>query len=275
MAELSPLALITGASSGIGAAFAQALAGRGYDLALVARREDRLRRLAELLSRQFGAKCTVLPADLTIEEDSRAVEEFLTGAANLQLLVNNAGFGTLDQFNGGPVESHDAMHRLHVLAAMRLTHAALRNFLERREGAIINVSSVAAFIPNPCSTSYYATKAWMNCFTEGLYLELKNAGSKVRVQALCPGFTMTEFHEVLGTGRGFISSKWWMTAEKVVSDSLRGLENGKLFVVPGLRYKLLVAVTRMMPRPLLHFALTKGPAGLRRERPRIQDPKSP
>ncbi len=272
MSEPKPLALITGASSGIGAVFAQTLAARGYDLALVARREDRLRQLADLFERQFKADCTVLRADLTREEGLRAVEEFLAGADNLQMLVNNAGFGTLDRFSGGPVESHDAMHRLHVLATMRLTHAALRNFSTRGKGDIINVSSVAAFIPTPRGASYYATKAWMNAFTEGLYLELKNVGSYVRVQALCPGFTMTEFHDVLGTGRGFISSKWWMTAEDVVDQSLRGLEKRKLFVVPGLRYKLLVACMRMLPRSILHLALTKGPAGLRRERARLQKP---
>ncbi len=273
MSEPKPLALITGASSGIGAVFAQTLAARGYDLALVARREDRLRQLADLFGRQFNANCTVLRADLTREEDLRAVEIFLTGATDFEMLVNNAGFGTLDQFSGGPVESHDAMHRLHVLATMRLTHAALRNFSKRGKGDVINVSSVAAFIPNPRSTSYYATKAWINCFTEGLYLELKNAGSQVRVQALCPGFTMTEFHDVLGTGRDFISSKWWMSAEDVVQDSLRGLEKGKLFVIPGWRYKLLVACTRLMPRSVLHFALTKGPASLRRERVRQEKPE--
>ncbi len=273
MSEPKPLALITGASSGMGAVFAQTLAARGYELALVARREDRLRQLADLFERQFKANCTVLRADLTREEDLRAVEEFLAGAENLQMLVNNAGFGTLDRFSGGPVESHDAMHRLHVLATMRLTHAALRNFAPRGKGDIINVSSVAAFIPAPRGASYSATKAWMNCFTEGLYLELKNARSHVRVQALCPGFTMTEFHDVLGTGRGFISSRWWMSAEDVVKDSLRGLEKGKLFVVPGWRYKLLVACARRMPRSVLHFALTKGPASLRRERVKLQKPE--
>ena len=189
MSEAKPLAVVTGASSGIGAAFARALAARGYDLALVARRQDRLRQLADELSEHFHVNCTLLAADLTRDAELRSVEDFLAGAANLQLLVNNAGFGTLGRFFEAPIESQDAMHRLHVLATMRLTHAALRNLTARNQGAIINVSSVAAFVPRPGSTSYYATKAWINCFTEGLYLELKSAGSRVRVQALCPGFT--------------------------------------------------------------------------------------
>jgi hypothetical protein len=266
MGEAKPLAVVTGASSGIGAVFARALAARGYDLALVARRQDRLRQMADELGNHFHATCTVLGADLTREAELRNVEEFLAGAANLQLLVNNAGFGTLGRFYEAPIESQDAMHRLHVLAAMRLTHAALRNMTARGQGAIINVSSVAAFVPRPGSTSYYATKAWINCFTEGLHLELRSAGSRVRVQALCPGFTLTQFHNVLGIDRNFISSAWWMPAEEVVEASLRGLEEGKLFVVPGWRYKLLVSLLRLLPRGVLHFALTKGPASLRRER---------
>jgi hypothetical protein len=270
MSEAKPLAVVTGASSGIGTTFARVLAARGYDLALVARRQNRLRRLADELADRFHANCTLLAADLTREEDLRSVEQFLAGSTNLQLLVNDAGFGTLGRFFEASLDSQDAMHRLHVLATMRLTHVALRNLTARNQGAIINVSSVAAFVPRPGSTSYYATKAWMNCFTEGLYLELKTSGSRVRVQALCPGFTMTEFHEVLGVDRKFISSAWWMPAEDVVEASLRGLESGKLFVVPGWRYKLLVALIRMMPRGVVHYALTRGPAGLRRERKPVE-----
>ena len=268
MAEARPLAVITGASSGIGATFARALAKQGLDLALVARREDRLRQLADELHKEFQANGTVLPADLTHDAELHKVEDYLAGAGNLHMLVNNAGFGSLERFPDAPIESQDAMHRLHVLATMRLTHAALRNMRARTQGAIINVSSVAAFVPRPGSTSYYATKAWINCFTEGLHLELKAAGSPVRLQALCPGFTMTEFHDVLGIRRDFISSAWWMSAEDVVNASLRGLEKGKLFVIPGWRYKMLVGVLRILPRGVLHYALIKGPASLRRERQR-------
>jgi short-subunit dehydrogenase len=266
MSDAKPLAVITGASSGIGAVFARTLAARGYDLALVARRQDRLRQMADELGNHFQVHCTLLGADLTREAELRIVEDFLAGSTNLQLLVNNAGFGTMGRFFEAPIESQDAMHRLHVMATMRLTHAALRNMVTRNQAAIINVSSVAAFVPRPGSTSYYATKAWINCFTEGLSLELKSAGSRVRMQALCPGFTMTEFHDVLGIDRGFISRAWWMSGEEVVEASLHGLEKGTLFVVPGLRYKLLVSLVRMLPRGVLHFALTKGPASLRRER---------
>jgi hypothetical protein len=266
MSEAKPLAVVTGASSGLGAVFARKLAARGYDLALVARRQERLLQMADELGSQYHVNCSLLAADLTRDADLLRVEEFLAGAANLHLLVNNAGFGTLGRFFEAPVATQDAMHRLHILAIMRLTHAALGNLTARNRGAVINVSSVAAFAPRPGTTSYYATKAWINCFTEGLDLELKSAGSRVRVQALCPGFTLTEFHDVLGIDRSFISKGWWMPAEDVVEASLEGLEKGKLFVVPGFRYQLLVALMRMVPRGVLHFALLKGPASLRRER---------
>ena len=275
MSEAKPLAVVTGASSGIGATFARALAARGYVLALVARRQDRLQQLADQLGNHFHVNCMTLRADLTLEAELSGVEQFLAGAPNLQLLVNNAGFGSLGRFFEAPIESQDAMHRLHVMATMRLTHAALGNLTARNQGAIINVSSVAAYVPRPGSTSYYATKAWINCFTEGLYLELKTAGSRVRVQALCPGFTVTEFHDVLGVDRKFISSAWWMPAEDVVEASLQGLEKGKLFVVPGWRYKLLVSLLRLLPRGVLHWALTRGPASLRRERRPSGKPPSP
>ena len=126
MSESRPLALITGASSGIGATFARTLAARGYDLALVARRQDRLQQLADELSGKFHVNCTIMPADLTVDADLRRVEDFLAGSTNLQLLVNNAGFGTMGRFYEAPIETQDAMHRVHVMATMRLTHAALR-----------------------------------------------------------------------------------------------------------------------------------------------------
>lgn len=241
--ESRPLALITGASSGIGATFARALAARGYDLILVARRKDRL----EALAREMNAE--VLPADLTNDADLKRVEDRIA-AAGLDLLVNNAGFGTLGRFWEVDVDGQDRMHRLHVLAAVRLTHAALRGMVERGRGAVINVSSVAGFAQAPGSTSYGATKSWMNTFTEGLYLELKSTGSPVKVQALCPGFTYSEFHDVAGMDRAPIPASLWMKAEDVVEASLRGLDRGDLFVIPGWRYKLLVRLLRIIPASL-------------------------
>jgi uncharacterized protein len=236
-----PRALITGASSGIGAAFARALASRGYSLILVARRKERL----EALAGEINAE--VLVADLTNDAELKRVEDRIAAAENLDLLVNNAGFGTLGRFWEADLDGQDRMHRLHVLATMRLTHAALRGMVARGSGAVINVASVAGFVQSPGSTSYGATKRWINAFTEGLYLELKSAGSPVKVQALCPGFTYSEFHDVAGVDRNLIAKSLWMRAEDVVAASLRGLDRGDLFVIPGWRYKFLVRLLAIVP----------------------------
>jgi uncharacterized protein len=257
MRDPRPLALITGASSGIGAAFAGRLAAAGYDLMLVARRRDRLEALAAALVREHGPQAEVLAADLACAADLARVEERIAAAGSLEVLVNNAGFGTRGRFAETDVVSQDRMHRLHVLAPVRLTRAALPGMIARRKGSVVNVSSVAAFAPNPGNVSYCATKAWMNRFTEGLHLELRSAGSPVRVQALCPGYTVTEFHAAMGAGRDHVPPGWWMSAEDVVDASLRGLARGKLVVVPGLRYKTYGLVTRLLPRSLLHALILR------------------
>jgi short-subunit dehydrogenase len=245
------VAAITGASAGIGATFARKLAQRGYDLQLVARREDRLRALASELAGTYNITAEVLAADLTLDADRERVAQHLESEPNLALLVNNAGFGTMGNFFETGVGPQMDMHRLHVLATVRLTHAALKNMVARRAGGVINVSSVAAFMIGSQNVSYCATKTWMNAFTQGLALELGSVKSPVKVQALCPGFTLSEFHDVLGMNRASVPKSWWLTADFVVEESLLGLEAGKLFVIPGLRYKITVAAMRWVPDPIL------------------------
>jgi short-subunit dehydrogenase len=245
------LAVITGASSGIGAMFARKLAARGYDLLLVARREERLRSVARELAETYHVSADILAADLAVDGDRDRVAERIRSAANLGMLVNNAGFGTLGFFADTTVESQMQMHRVHVIAAMQLTHAALENLIARGEGGVINVSSVAAFSQTAGSVSYSATKGWMNSFTAGLYAELEVLKSPVKVQALCPGFTLSEFHDTLGMDRSPIPQSLWMTADFVVSESLRGFDEGKLFVIPGWRYKVIVMFMKVLPGAML------------------------
>jgi hypothetical protein len=257
-----PLAVITGASSGIGAEFARQLAARGYDLLLIARREDRLRVLAgELAAEHQGTTAVILVADLAVDEDRARVEACVAAAENLAVLVNNAGFGTQGGFAEADLDSQDRMHRLHILATLDLTHAALRNFkarhdqegdrqaADRKRTGIINVSSVAAFQQAPFNVSYCATKAWINSFTEGLSMELSAQGSSVTVQALCPGFTYSEFHDTMPMNRRTIPAMLWMRASFVVAESLRGFDRGALFVIPGWMYRCLVAAIRITPGP--------------------------
>ncbi len=247
-----PLACITGASAGIGAAFARQLAARGYGLWLIARRGDALARLAAELQAKHGVAVEPIQADLTRDPDVTTVCARLAAHARLELLVNNAGFGSRGFFFEADPAQQDNMHRLHVLATERLTRAALAGMVERRRGGIVNVASVAAFFPAPGNVSYCSTKAWMVTFTEGLSLELRRTGSPVTVQALCPGYTYSEFHDVLNVDRSRIMTPdWWMTADFVVAESLRGLDRGRLIVIPGRRYRMLVALARLLPRRLM------------------------
>jgi len=248
------VALITGASSGIGAAFARALAARGYSLVLVARRRDRMEELAAELRRDGRAPVEIMVADLARDEDLEAVARKIAAEKQLELLVNNAGFGALGDYYEADLRRQMEMHRVHVLATVRLTHAALGGLVARGRGGVINVSSVAAFVPMPGHASYNATKAWMNAFTECLHLELKAAGSPVRMQALCPGYTYTGFHDTLGMDRSKVMPLrgFWMNAEYVVAKSLKAFDRGEWLVVPGWRYRWVVGLLRHTPRFLLY-----------------------
>jgi uncharacterized protein len=263
------LAVITGASSGIGATFARKLAARGYDLLLVARREDRLRSIAGEVRDLHHVKAEFMRADLTSAKDREKVAARIRQAPDLGILVNNAGFGTMGYFFEADLAGQESMHELHVVATMVLTHAAVSNLFRRGAAGtgVINVSSVAAFGPSPQNVSYHATKAWMNAFTEGLATELAGRSSPVTVQALCPGFTLSEFHDVLGMDRGRIPASLWMTADFVVEESLRGFARRKLVVVPGWRYKLIVTAMKLIPAGLMRKTSI---AAVRRYRQRKQ-----
>jgi uncharacterized protein len=240
---VKPVALITGASSGIGAEFARQVAARGHDLILVARRRDRL----EALASELNTEVDVIAADLADPQACDRVAERLADEPRLALLVNNAGFGTKQRFWIADLESQETMHRLHVMATVRLTHAALKNMVPRGSGAVINVASVAAFGRSQSNVSYCSTKTWMLAFTESLTLELRGAGSPVQVQALCPGFTYSEFHDVLGADRSVVPKWLWMSASEVVRASLEGLDKRKVVVVPGLVYRFFATVFPRLP----------------------------
>lgn len=254
---------ITGASSGIGAVFARKLAP-GHDLLLIARRKERLEDLSRHLSTEHGARVDILVADLSKQDDLDRVADRIETEPNLTLLVNNAGFGSRGLFWKAHYDQQEQMHKLHILATLRLSHAALRNMVPRDRGGIINVASVSAFIRSPGMTGYAATKSWMTAFTEGLYLELKYADSHVAVQALCPGFTYSEFHDVMSVNRAKTAPPFfWLKAEDVVDASLEGLRRRKLFVVPSWQYRFLTALFTKMPtqwRLALESKSRKSPA---------------
>jgi short-subunit dehydrogenase len=245
-----PLAVVTGASAGIGKVFSERLAARGYDLIVAARNAARLESLREDLERRYGVSVEVFPADLTIDTDVSLLAERLTRSPRLALLVNNAGFGTRGKLADASPAIQEAMLQLHVVAPMRLTQAALPVLLANRRGAIVNVSSVASFIYSAGNVNYCATKAYLTTFSEGLAAEL--AGTGVKAQALCPGFTRSEFHRRMDADVNEIPRWMWMSADHVVNTSLRALDRGRPVVcIPGFRYKLMVLLLRFIPRGLL------------------------
>jgi len=241
-------ALVTGASAGIGAAFAQRLAAQGYGLVVVARRGDRLEALAATLEASHGTRTEVLAADLCSAGDLRRVEERASGD-DITLLINNAGFGSFGPFSGLDADREEEEIALNVTALVRLTRAALPGMLARKHGGIINVSSVAAYQPGPFNATYAATKAFVSSFTEAVHEEVR--GSGVVVQVLCPGFTHTEFQGRAGVNTHGIPERAFQTPEAVVAASLAALRRGRAVCIPGLHNKALALVSSKSPRTLV------------------------
>jgi hypothetical protein len=247
---MRPLALVTGASAGIGREFAVQLAARGHDLLLVARDHARLASLAAELASAYRISARAVPADLTRDDDVTRLTSRIGELPRLDLLVNNAGFGSRGTLaETDPIEQ-EAMVRVHVLAPLRLVRAALPGMIARRAGAIVNVASVAAFLASQRNVNYCATKAYVVTMTEGLAAELRGTG--VRAQVLCPGFTHSEFHARMKSSKEAIPPFMWLEAPYVVRASLEALDGGgPVVVVPGAGYRLAVTMLRLVPRGLV------------------------
>jgi len=223
----SRVALITGASIGIGEQFSRQLAQRGHDVVLVARDVARLEALAKEIE-AGGTNAEVLPADLTDAGQLAAVE---ARARTVDVLVNNAGFGSFGAFHTLDIETEMREIGLNVMALVRLTHAAAAGMVERGSGGILNVSSLAGFQPGPSNATYGATKAFVTSFTEAVHEELRGTG--VNVTVLCPGFTHTEFQERANAPASDVPGFMWQEAPEVARAGLDGLERNKAVVIPG------------------------------------------
>ncbi len=259
-----PLAIVTGASAGIGAEYARQLAAQGYDLLLTARRADRLLKLATELQDSYQVQCRTCAADLV---DPAAPEQIYAAAtqdgADIDLLVNNAGFGVAGAYASQTWQAHEAFLQVMVTAVCHLTHRVLPGMLARQRGAIVNVASVAGLIPGSAgNTLYGAAKSLMIGFSEALAAEVRNAG--IRVQVVCPGFTLSEFHDVLGTRERVsrMPGVMWLSAERVVADSLAALQRRRppVVVIPGWIYRVLVMLSRKLPHRWLLAAMHRRPS---------------
>jgi short-subunit dehydrogenase len=240
-------ALVTGASAGLGEAFARALAGRGMNVALAARREDRLRALADELSAAHRIRTAVLPADLGDDGAAAALWDAATAGREIHLLVNNAGFGLKGRFDALPMERQAEMVRVNCIAPLELAHLALRH-MRGRGGGIVNVASIAGYQPIPLMATYAASKAFLLAFSEALTEEAREDG--VRVLVVNPGPVRTEFQAVAGTQVNDRTAGV-RTAGEVVEATLRALEAGKRTVTPGLINRLSATAVRVAPRSLV------------------------
>lgn len=240
-------ALITGATAGIGAAFARRFAAARYDLVLVARDAERLERTAGELRLLGAGEVEAISADLSTAVGRAIVEDRLADPLRaVDVLVNNAGFGQGTAFLAHPVEEEETLLDVHVRAVLRLTRAAVPGMIDRGRGAVINVSSVAAFVPRG---TYSAAKAWVTSFSESLAAETHGTG--VRVLAVCPGFTHTEFHERADIDTHDVPSWMWLEADEIVEGALKDLRRGVAVSVPSVQYKALTTVARYVPRGLV------------------------
>lgn len=250
-----PVALVTGATAGLGAEFARQLAG-SHDLVLVARNEARLADTRGELYGRGAVHVELLPADLTTDEGCAAVSERI-GAADrpVEVLVNNAGLGMYKRFGAAELTAEERQLDLNLRAVLRLAHAAVRAMSARGHGLIINVSSVAGFVPRGSNATYSASKAWVTMFSEGLAVQLD--GTNVGVCAVCPGFTRTEFHQRAAADMSHVPERMWLAASDVVREALAGAFAARPLVVPSWQYRTLVTASRLVPRSVLRRLMAR------------------
>lgn len=250
-------AIITGATSGIGAAYAGMLAEKGFDLFLTGRRKDKINAIARELREKYGVHVTVSIAELSDSSDVDRLIDEIASIPKIAMLINNAGFGNAGPFSEYPQQNFK-MLMTHVTASVRLAAAVVPRMIESGDGVIINVASVAAFFPMPSSATYSSTKRYLVTFSESLHMELYAKG--VRVQALCPGMTRTDFHERMGAAGENIKKRYflnWMSPRKVARLSLRRLSSRRVVYIPGIVNKLLVVFGTKLPRTIYYRVVGK------------------
>jgi short-subunit dehydrogenase len=248
------IAIITGATSGIGAEYAQEYAQLGYNLLITGRREQKLEAFAEDLKYKYNVNITPVVCDFSSDSSLELLFKELEKLSQVEILVNNAGFGTSESFLEAEFTTHETMLKVHIEAVIKITYLIIPKMIANKGGSIINVSSFAAFTPAATSILYNSTKAFQISFSENLHLSLQKYN--INVQALCPGFTQTDFHNKVGLKPVAARTKHfvkWMTPKFVVTESLKALsDKSHVVCVPGISYQLFLFVLRMIPKALYY-----------------------
>lgn len=253
----SKLAIITGATSGIGEAYALALAKAGWNLLITGRRENRLLALKNKIETTYSTKVHIVKAEFYNKEEFERLLNTINSFKKIDLLVNNAGFGCANGFFDANYLEQQKMLHVHVTASTKLIYTILPKMIENKEGAIINISSLSAFFPTPLNYFYCSTKAFMVSFSECLYIDQKH--KNIKVQALCPGFIKTEFHTRMNKNNHHswaMDKLLWMQPEQVVDYSLKMLKNKAVVCIPGMINKVLYYLSKMIPRRIYYVLMT-------------------
>jgi short-subunit dehydrogenase len=242
---MSKWAMVTGATAGIGESFTRVLAREGFNIVLVARDLERMKERAATLESQFSIQTAIVQADLATDDGCAKVEKYITDN-QVEVLINNAGFGINKAFSMSDLNSEQQLLDVLVRTPMRLMHTVIPQMKARNSGSIVNVSSVAGWI---AGGTYSAAKSYLTVLSESLHTELRGTG--IKISALCPGFTRTEFHERGRMRMNGLPNFMWLSADRVVSQAWKESQNGKVLSVPGWQYLILSTVSRFGPRPLV------------------------
>lgn len=246
------LAIITGASSGIGEAFAFHFASQGYDLLITGRRHKALYHVASKISTTYGVIVFPIIADLSVKQDVENLIATISRLENIEILINNAGYSLREKFSEGSIDDQMAMMDVHVNVPLKLVHSVLPNMIVKRTGTIINISSLAADMPTSVNTMYASTKSFLKTFSESLHLNIEEYG--IQVQCLCPGFTHTNFHRNYQLPKDANNPLTpWMSPNQVVDYSIKSLNKKKVICIPGFRNKLIHAIVTATPRKIYYF----------------------
>lgn len=255
------VAIVTGATSGLGRAYANSLASLGYDLIITGRRIERLTSIKNILEITYSVNVEIVRVDFNNKQQFDVLLKRISKLSRIDMLVNNAGYGCRDGFFQEDYRAQESMLNVHVTSATHLVHVAVPKMLKNRGGCIVNVSSLSAFLPAPLNYFYCASKLFMVSFSECLHVDMAN--SDIKVQALCPGFIYTEFHSRMGK-ESHTQSIWdsflWMKAEEVVDYSLKSLGKHKVICIPGWVNRVVFTLSHILPKQICYW-LTKKKIG--------------